>query len=122
MKKYLLLLTVTIVFAACGGSQQHKQAPGTIAVDPAVQQGKDLITKSDCRTCHQDETKLIGPAYKDVANKYTPGDSIITHLAGKIIEGGKGVWGDSVVMTPHPAIQKADAELMVKYVFSLKTN
>ena len=116
------MLAAAVMFAACGGNNQHQQAPGTTAVDPAAQQGKDLIAKSDCRTCHQDDKKLIGPAYKDVANKYTANDSTISSLADKVIKGGKGVWDSVNIMTPHPTLQKSDVELMLKYVFSLKEN
>ena len=40
-------------------------------------------------------------------------------LAGKIINGGKGVWGE-IPMTAHPQINQQDAEEMVKYIFTLK--
>jgi cytochrome c len=32
--------------------------------------GKRLIELSDCKACHSNEKKSIGPAYKDVAKKY----------------------------------------------------
>ena len=37
----------------------------------------------------------------------------------KVMKGGSGNWG-TVPMAGHPNISKADAELMVKYVLSLK--
>ncbi len=37
---------------------------------PSPESGLEFINASDCRTCHADDTKLIGPAYKDVAAKY----------------------------------------------------
>jgi cytochrome c len=37
----------------------------------------------------------------------------------KIIEGGKGVWGD-VPMTPHSGMSKENAQKMVKYILTLK--
>ena len=40
-------------------------------------------------------------------------------LAGKIIKGGTGVWGQ-VPMLPHDGLPQEDAEAMVKYVLSLK--
>ena len=63
---------------------------------------------------------ITGPSYRDVANKYAGlPDTIVTHLASKIISGGNGVWGD-VFMLPHPGISKEDAEAMVKYILLLK--
>jgi cytochrome c len=122
MKKCFLLFAVTAALVACGGgNEQPKQAPGTTVADPVVQQGLDLITKADCRTCHKDDSLLIGPAYKDIANKYIASDSMVSHLADKIIHGGTGVWGN-VPMTPHPTLAKPDAEIMLRYIFSLKTN
>ncbi|MFN5937672.1 MAG: c-type cytochrome, partial [Sphingobacteriales bacterium] len=75
------------------------------------------IEASDCRTCHQDNAKVIGPSYVDVAKKYSERD--VKMLAEKIIKGGKGNWGE-IPMTPHPNVSQADAEEMVKYILSMK--
>lgn len=85
----------------------------------AAGNGKELIAKSDCLTCHKEDTKVIGPAYKDVAKKYEATDANVKLLAGKIIAGGQGVWGE-IPMSPHPQVSQADAETMVRYILSLK--
>jgi len=79
--------------------------------------GLSLIEGADCLSCHKMDEKLIGPSYKDVAAKYTEAD--IDMLADKIIEGGKGNWGD-IPMTPHAEMSKENAKSMVKYILSLK--
>jgi cytochrome c len=80
----------------------------------------ELASKNDCFTCHQVDDKLTGPSYREVANKYAGmPDTIVTHLAGKVITGGSGVWGQ-IMMTPHPALSQADAEAIVRYVLLLK--
>ena len=84
-----------------------------------VSAGKALIAKSDCLTCHQEATKVIGPSYKDVAAKYEATDANVKMLAGKIIAGGSGVWGQ-IPMTAHPQVSQGDAESMVRYILSLK--
>jgi len=80
-------------------------------------EGLQLIEGADCLSCHKMDEKLVGPSYQEVANKYTDAD--IDHLATKIIEGGKGVWGE-VPMTPHAGLSKENAQKMVKYILSLK--
>ena len=84
-----------------------------------IQQGQQLLSKSDCLTCHQPKVKVVGPAYNAVAAKYPPTDANINKLAEKVIKGGAGSWGQ-VPMTPHPTIPTADAQKMVKYILSLK--
>lgn len=88
----------------------------TVALTPE-EQGKQLVESADCLTCHKIDSKLIGPPYRDVAAKYTEAD--IDHLATKIIEGGKGVWGE-VPMSPHPGLSPENAKLMVRFVLSQK--
>ena len=70
-------------------------------------------------TCHKLREKLIGPSYGDVANKYPNTPETIDTLSNRIIHGAKGIWG-TVAMAAHPAITKADAEKMVKYILLLK--
>ena len=87
--------------------------------DPVYIKGLALVGKSDCLTCHKIDDKLIGPSYKEIANKYAgaPNDAI-TALARTIIQGGSGNWGN-VPMTPHPGISQEDAETMVRYILTL---
>ncbi len=84
-----------------------------------IAQGKQLISKSDCLSCHQLKVKVVGPAYSEVAQKYPATEENITMLSNKIINGGSGNWGQ-IPMVPHPAIAVADAAKMVKYILSLK--
>ncbi|WP_183576859.1 c-type cytochrome [Mucilaginibacter sp. X5P1] len=84
-----------------------------------LQQGKDLVAKSDCLSCHKLDIKLVGPAYKDVAAKYPATEANYELLTQKVINGGSGVWGQ-VAMAAHPAIPPADVKKMVEYVLSIK--
>ncbi len=81
--------------------------------------GEKLINKSDCIGCHNKVNKIIGPAYLDIARRYKPTAKNIDMLSNKIIKGGTGVWG-SMPMSAHPSLKKSDADLMVKYILSLK--
>jgi cytochrome c len=134
MKKYLAMFPLLALLVACGDGNSNEsttetkdtaaaETPATtdISANPDYQKGLALIAKSNCLTCHKVDEKLIGPAYRDVANKYAGNDTALTYLAHKVITGGKGVWGD-VAMTPHPDLSEADAEQMVKYILLLKTN
>ncbi|HEY0054862.1 MAG TPA: c-type cytochrome [Pedobacter sp.] len=82
------------------------------------QKGAKLIAGSDCLACHKEKDKLVGPAYVEVAKKYKDTEADINYLAGKVIKGGAGVWGQ-VPMSPHPALSESDAREMVKYILSL---
>ena len=137
MKKIITVLSFPFFIVACGGSgtetntEEKKEAaatepakeaekPAAAASDnPDYQKGLELIAKSDCLTCHKVEEKNIGPAYRDVANKYEATPANISMLAEKVLKGGSGVWGP-VPMTPHPALTKEEAEQMIKYVMLLK--
>jgi cytochrome c len=132
LKKYLVALTAIAFLAACGGSSTPEKkdnpsvsaepaapAANDISANPDYEKGLTLIAKSDCLTCHKTDTKNLGPAYKEVAAKYENTEENLTLLAGKIIKGGSGVWGQ-VPMTPHPALSEEDAKQMVKYIFLLR--
>lgn len=93
-------------------------AAGGVSAEDA-DKGLTLIAQSDCLTCHKVEDRIVGPSYREVANKYPVNDSTFNYLAHKIIKGGAGVWGE-VAMPPHDGLSEDDARLMAKYVMSLK--
>jgi len=99
--------------------------PGVLVKSPEnndhadIKKGELLISKSDCFACHKVQDKLLGPAYKDVANKYENTKANVDYLVNKVKTGGSGVWG-AVPMSPHPALSDDDARAMILYVLSLK--
>ena len=130
MNKIILLWAIAALLISCGGGDEKKEESTSktttestekdVTQDPAYQKGLGLVAKSDCLTCHKIDEPLTGPTYRDVANKYAGmPDTIVTHLAGKIIKGGNGVWGETF-MTPHPSVSQEDAEAMVRYILLLK--
>lgn len=84
-----------------------------------LEEGKSLLSKSDCLACHKIDTKLVGPNYKEVAKKYPAAEANYNLLSQKIIKGGSGVWG-SIPMAPHATLKPEDVKKMVKYILSIK--
>lgn len=80
--------------------------------------GKNLIDGSDCLSCHRIDVKSIGPSYQEVAKKYKDDPKAQALLAGRIINGSVGLWGEHA-MSAHPNLSQNDAELMVEYILSL---
>lgn len=145
MKKLVLLIALfgffSFAIVSCGGKQENatEQAEGEeygeyetaeqdgqaaggeqqqASTEDLIKQGQALVDQSDCKTCHHQTNKIIGPAHADVAKKYDFTQANVTYLADKIKNGGSGVWGE-IPMTPHPDVSQADAEKMAMYVLSL---
>jgi cytochrome c len=79
----------------------------------------ELAQKNACTACHAVDKKLVGPAYKDVANKYRGDPKAEAKLEEKVKKGGVGVWGQ-VPMPPNTQVSDADIKTLVKWVLSLK--
>jgi cytochrome c len=85
----------------------------------AAQSGEELIKKDGCTACHSVDKKIVGPAYKDVANKYRNDPKAAAYLEQKVKKGGSGVWGP-VPMPPNTQVSDADIKTIVNWVLSLK--
>jgi cytochrome c len=131
MKKIIYsvtILSILITAASCGSKQESKNKEEYVANesteavasggDDAIAVGEALVKAGDCKTCHHKTNKIIGPSHTDVAKKYEFTKANVELLAGKIIKGGSGVWGE-VPMTAHADLSQADAEKMARYVLSL---
>jgi cytochrome c len=85
----------------------------------SAQSGEDLLKKNGCTACHAIDKKVVGPAYKDVANKYRTDKAAATKLMQKVKAGGSGVWGQ-VPMPPNPQVKDDELKKMVDYILALK--
>lgn len=123
MKKYLFVVSVFILIAACGGSNSDKKETTIkdLSQNPDYKAGLALVSEPGnlCLTCHMIDEKLTGPAYRDVANKYENTNANIKMLAEKVMKGSVGVWGD-IIMPPNTSVTEEEAEAIVKYILLLK--
>jgi len=84
----------------------------------ALHPGLALIEGSDCKTCHNETVKTIGPAYTAIAERYETSAANVAMLARKVMRGGAGVWGEQA-MTAHPDLTFRDATTMVGWILTL---
>lgn len=84
----------------------------------AAPDGQALAAKYNCLACHQVATKVVGPAYKDVAAKYKGDKGAEAKLIDKVKKGGVGVWGQ--IPMPPQQIGDADLKVIVEWVLSQK--
>lgn len=77
-----------------------------------------LAASNACIACHAVDTKLLGPSYKDVAEKYRGDDGAAEYLYGKIKQGGSGVWGQ-IPMPPHGHVSDEDVTALVSWILEM---
>ena len=102
------------------GFDKIEIAQGHVGADEAAQfaTGKKLMEQSDCKACHMVDKKSIGPMYTDVAKKYKGDPKAVDYLVKKVINGGGGVWGETM-MAAHPQLSVADATEIINYVLNI---
>ena len=102
MKRSLMLCVVLSAFASPGAFAQA-----------------DLAKAKNCMACHTVATKLVGPAYKDIAQKYAGQKGAEDKLVQKVLKGGAGTWGP-IPMPANPQVSEAEARSLVKWVLATR--
>ena len=119
MKKLLLFVLVAMFLISCGDEKKKdvkKEAETTVEKSKdAKKDGGDLLAigeklfgEKTCATCHQLDTKVIGPSIKDIANFYKDNN-------GNLMNFLKGT--DPAIVDTDPgqvAIMKANLDGFVK--------
>ncbi len=90
-----------------------------LVVSSSAMANADLAKSKNCLSCHQIETKVLGPAFKDVAKKYAGDKTAEAKLVTKVLKGGTGTWG-TASMPANTQVTEAEAKTLVKWVLSLK--
>jgi cytochrome c len=95
-------------------------AIGTACVSTCAHADEELMRRGGCVGCHEVDTKLIGPAYRDVANRYRNQSEALQRLFKKVRAGGQGNWGD-VSMPPNGEDKLSDEDLrkLLQWILSL---
>lgn len=101
-------------------SQSASAAGGSVL---SREEGLALAGKSGCMACHQIETKLVGPALRDVSKRYKGDAGAKARLIEKVKKGGKGNWTAVTGGVPMPAnsprVSDENIEKLVTFVLAL---
>jgi sulfite dehydrogenase len=74
-----------------------------------------LLGANACVACHALDKRVVGPSFREVAEKYSGDGEARVKLARKVKEGGSGAWG-SVPMPPNVAISDGDLGTIVGWI------
>lgn len=78
-----------------------------------------LARKNNCFACHALDKKVVGPAWKAVAEKYRGNARAQAYLENKIGKGGGGAWGGTP-MPPQPKLSATQRGQLAKFILNLQ--
>ncbi len=97
----------------------QKPATAPTATPTAKIDATQLAQKYGCFGCHTPDTKIIGPAYREVAAKYKADPQARAKIEQQIRNGGSGKWGP-VIMPPFPKVSAAEVNALTDWILGLK--
>ena len=94
------------------GAPAKAKPDTTLAV---VSGGGDLAKSAGCTVCHGATQRVVGPAFREIRDRYANDALAGQRLAARVRSGGSGAWGE-VPMPPQPQVNETDAEAIVKWI------
>lgn len=79
--------------------------------------GLTIARANACMGCHAVDRKLVGPSFREIAQRYQHDGHAGAKLAEKVRDGGSGIWG-VIPMPAHPAMSEADIRSVVSWVLA----
>ncbi|GHD63470.1 hypothetical protein GCM10007350_20860 [Jeongeupia chitinilytica] len=79
---------------------------------------QQLANSKSCMACHGMTQKIVGPGFKQVAERYRGDPAAAAKLAAKIRSGGSGAWGS--LSMPPAAVSDAEAKQLATWILQQK--
>jgi cytochrome c len=106
-KQMKRMFVAATILAACFSARADVDAKKALSI----------ANRSDCLSCHAVASKVIGPAYRDVAKKYKGDQNAAEALLQKVKNGGSGVWG-KFPMPAHPNVADGDLKTVIDWILA----
>lgn len=74
-----------------------------------------LASGKNCMACHSADKKLVGPSFREIADRYKDQAGAADLLGGKIVKGGSGAWGP-VPMPAQPQVNAQEASSLAAWI------
>ena len=76
---------------------------------------QNLLQNNACLGCHAIDSKLVGPSYREVAERYKGDAEAKSKIAANIKAGGTGKWGQ-IPMPAMPTLSDAQLQQLAEFV------
>ncbi|MDQ6621031.1 MAG: c-type cytochrome [Pseudomonadota bacterium] len=83
---------------------------------PEGRSARAIALAAGCTSCHAVATRLVGPAFREVGERYAGDPQAAAKLLAKLRQGGSGAWGS--VPMPAQALAPADEKLLVEWILA----
>jgi cytochrome c551/c552 len=93
------------------------KATTTSSKVPTLAEATSLLQKNTCNACHAADKKVIGPAFKDIAQRGYSNEKIVELIAKPQPKNWPGY---ATEMAPMPQVSKADGLKIAAWINSLK--
>jgi cytochrome c551/c552/cytochrome c553 len=92
-----------------GAGAAPAAAPATVSA------GLSLMQQNGCIGCHGVATRVMGPSFVEVGQKYRGDAAAAGTLLGKVRQGSSGAWG-AIPMPPQAHVKDEDARALVRWI------
>lgn len=94
---------------------------GFLGVGSAVnaQELQASLAAVGCVACHKMDAPLVGPSYKQVADKYRGDSAAPALLLSKVKQGGSGTWGP-IPMAPHAHLSNEQIQPLIDGILAIE--
>ena len=76
-----------------------------------------LARESNCLACHATASRMVGPSFREVAERYRGDAKAEATLSSRVKNGAQGTWG-GIPMPPHPNLSDEDLRTLIRWVLA----
>jgi cytochrome c len=100
-----------------GNAGEQSRMFAAVPATAARKSGLDAARAFACTACHGVSERAVGPAFREIARRYSGDGTAETGLVAKVKAGGTGNWG-SIPMPAQGQLQDADVRALVQWILA----
>ena len=79
---------------------------------------EELAKKSTCMSCHNIDSRGVGPGFREVAEKYKKDKKAEAKLVAKVMKGGFGSWGKTPMPPMSQEVPEGSIRTLVQWILA----
>lgn len=76
-----------------------------------------LAREANCLACHATASRMVGPSFREVSERYRGDANAEAALASRVKNGAQGIWG-AIPMPAHPNLADDDIRSVIRWILA----